>query len=1056
MQPRPAKPVGRGQFLPIAALPIAILPIAICIVTGGWGGGTVSGAELPPPADRRVDFEGDIQPLLRTRCFSCHGAEKQEAGLRLDQQRRALAGGDRGEVIRPGKSAASRLVLVVAGLDEEIGQMPPDGEGTPLTAEEVGMLRAWIDQGAVWSGDDAATAQEHWSFQPIARTVPPVSAQGQAWIENPIDAFVLERLQREGIAPSPAADRATLIRRVYLDVLGLLPSPAEVSAFVNDARPNAYELLVERVLSSPHYGERFGRHWLDLARYADSDGYEKDRARPFAWRYRQWVIEALNADMPFDQFSTWQIAGDLIPQADMAGQVASGFHRNTLHNTEGGIDPEEDRVKKTVDRTNTVSTIWLGLTMGCAQCHSHKYDPITQREYYSLFAFFNYLDEVDVPAPLNLEQREYEAARQKFAAAHAIVEQHLADYEKSRLANAQQEWETTALETSCRWQPLLPDQRNSRHGAELSLDSSGVIDVGGPNLLSDVYRLSGMVSDQRVTSLRLEVLPDAERLPQAGPGRANNGNFVLTTLRVWTRSPAAAADAPLEPVRVVAGTADFSQQDWEVSQAVNENPRDGWAVSPQFGQRHVAVFRLETPIPAGQPLVIELDQTYDQTEPHNLGRFRLSCTTFQGEATLDGLPAAVVAALETPRERRSTQQTAAIADYYRTIDAERLRLQAQVEQHAKQAPPPPPTQAQAVSEIPHSKRTTHLLIRGEFLDKGPQVSAGTPEILPPFQPRSEVPDRRDLAHWLTDAKNPLTARVTVNRIWQRYFARGLVRSSDDFGTQGEKPTHPQLLDWLAGQLRDEGWSLKHVHRLILTSATYRQQSRPRLELQQRDPENALLARQSRRRVEAEVVRDVALSAAGLLDARIGGPSVRPPQPAEYSQLTYANSARWESSRGGDAHRRGLYTFFQRTSPYPMLLTFDAPDSTECTVRRSRSNTPLQALTLWNDSVFFECAQGLARRIVEECPSSGDVEADRLARLDHGVAICLGRRLDDRERQILTGVLQQQIELSRQRPDQIKSIVGAAPLPDGLDPTELSGWVAVSRVLLNVDEFIMRD
>ncbi|MEO8496537.1 MAG: DUF1549 domain-containing protein, partial [Planctomycetota bacterium] len=412
---------------------------------------------LPTAADRQVDFAADIQPILRKTCYSCHGPQEQEAGLRLDLKARALEGGDNGKSIIPGDSANSRLITLVSGLDEDAGIMPPEGEGTPLTLEQIALLRAWIDQGASWPDNAGVgtTTSNHWSFQPIVH--PPLpTPKDLAWVRNPIDAFILRRLEAEGIRPSDEASRETLMRRVYLDLLGLPPTPQELNSFLDDSRPDAYERLVERVLSSPHYGERWGRHWLDLARYADSDGYEKDLARPHAWRYRNWVIDAVNADLPYDQFSIEQIAGDMLPDATLEQRVASGFHRNTLHNTEGGADQEEDRVKKTVDRTNTVGAIWLGLTVGCAQCHSHKYDPLTQREYYQLYAFFNDINESDIDAPLPADQERVRLAKMAYDAEHAKLTAAVKDYETNQLGSAQVEWEKTALDKAVVWQAIEP------------------------------------------------------------------------------------------------------------------------------------------------------------------------------------------------------------------------------------------------------------------------------------------------------------------------------------------------------------------------------------------------------------------------------------------------------------------------------------------------------------------------------------------------------------------------------------------------------------------------
>jgi hypothetical protein len=830
---------------------------------------------LPKPADKKVDFVADIQPLLRSTCSSCHGPELQESGLRLDVKSRALDGGDHGKVIIPGNSAKSRLIHLVAGLDEDVGLMPPEGEGTPLTQVQIALLRAWIDQGAEWpdAADTKLAASDHWSFQPVVR--PPLPAVRDAsWIRTPIDRFILARLEQQKIAPSPEADRATLIRRLYLDLLGLLPTPEEAEAFVNDPRPDAYEQLVDRLLASPHYGERWGRHWLDLARYADSDGYEKDRARPHAWRYRSWVIDALNADMPYDRFTREQIAGDMLAEAGKPQLVATGFHRNTLHNTEGGTDPEEDRVKKTVDRTNTLGTVWLGLTVGCAQCHSHKYDPLTHREYYSLYAFFNSIDEANPDMTPDDVRAEYEAKKRKFDAEHAVLE-------------------------------------------------------------------------ASVKAVEEQVLP-------------------------------AAFDAWLA----------------EAEQAVAD----------------------------GKP---------------------------------DKLPGEIVAILKRPAEQRNAKQQKQLSDYHRTIDPDFVKLTKMVEDHAKKAPTPPDLKTQAVSEL-GKPRETHIHLRGDFLSPGEAVDAGVPSFLPPIEPRGERPDRLDLANWLVDENQPLTARVTVNRVWQRIFGRGLVPTVDDFGKQGDKPVHPALLDWLAVEFREGGWSLKELQRLIVTSAAYRQSSALRTDLVDIDPENALLARQSRRRVEAEIIRDLALDASGLLDERLGGPSVRPPQPAEYSSLTYAGSAKWAVSKGGDAYRRGLYTFFQRTSPYPMLTTFDSPDSLECTAKRSSSNTPIQALTLWNDPAFFEFAQHFGRRVVRETPSDGDASHIVRNRAERAFRICLGREPRPAELNAVVELHDEQLKLMEASAESADKIAGKAPLPENASVEEVAAWVIVGRALMNLDEFITRE
>ncbi|MCA9123975.1 MAG: PSD1 domain-containing protein [Planctomycetaceae bacterium] len=1010
---------------------------------------------LPPAVERQVDFVADVQPILRKTCYSCHGAEEQEAGLRLDVKARALEGGDGGKSIVPGDSAKSRLITLVAGLDEDTGIMPPEGEGTPLTPEQIALLRAWIDQGANWpeDADVAAAESTHWSFQPIANPTPPTPKEIK-WVKNPIDAFILNRLEAKGIRPSEEASRETLLRRVYLDLLGLPPSPLELDSYLRDSRPDAYDRMVERVLASPHYGERWGRHWLDLARYADSDGYEKDRARPHAWRYRNWVIDALNADLSYEQFSIEQIAGDMLSEATLDQKVASGFHRNTLHNTEGGTDQEEDRVKKTVDRTNTVGAIWLGLTVGCAQCHSHKYDPLTQREYYQLYAFFNDINETDIDAPLPMDQERFRLAKAAHDAEHAKLTAAVNDYETNQLAKAQAAWEAVVVKDAVVWQTIEPTSVTSKHGATLQPQGDGSWLATGKNEVSDVYTVETNIREQRVTAIRLEVLPD-KSLVKDGPGRADNGNFVLTTFSLLASS--SNGDETPTPVELANAKADFSQNDWQVEKAVNDDPVDGWAVSPEVGKRHVAVFELKEAIQsaAGVKLTFLLDQTYNRGNSHNIGRFRLSYSSGQLPAPLEGLPADIASALAKRSEERTDDQVKRIAKYFRSVDPELARLNQIVTDHAKQAPASSGVKAQTVVQV-SEPRQAKIHIRGDFLNPGEPVVALTPAVLPGMEVDEVKYGRLDFARWLFAEDNPLTARVTVNRTWQRIFGRGIVNSVDDFGTQGETPSHPELLDWLASEFRRQGWSLKQLHRLIVNSSTYRQSSAFRSELVEIDPENILLARQQRRRVEAETIRDLALAASGLLDSRLGGPSVRPPQPAEYSSLTYANSAKWQVSKGGDAYRRGLYTFFQRTSPYPMLMTFDSPDSTECCAQRSLSNTPLQALTLWNDPAFYECAQALGSRVVAEVPPVGDSLATTRQRAKYAFALCLSRFPSEEELLDVIRLFEDQRSRLSNDSEAAKLIIGKQVLTEQTAPAELAAWIIVGRTLINLDEFITRE
>ena len=1000
--------------------------------------------------EQKIDFVRNIQPILRASCYSCHGKDAQEGGLRLDNRARAFAGGDNGKAFVAGNVQAGMLLTLIKDADEDLGRMPPEGEGTPLTEEQIGLIQKWIAQGAEWPDTaDIAITSDHWAFQPLTKSEPP-KVKAEDWIKNPIDQFVLARLESEGITPSGLASRSTLIRRVYLDLLGLLPTAAEVEEFLNDQRIDAYQHMVNRALKSPHYGERWGRHWLDLARYADSDGYEKDRSRPHAWRYRDWVINSLNADLPFDQFTVAQIAGDMLPEASIAQRVASGFHRNTLHNTEGGTDREEDRVKKTVDRTNTFSAIWLGLTVGCAQCHSHKYDPISHREYYQLYSFFNSMNEQDVVAPTVSETAAYDAQLAAYNVDHERLLSIRKKYEAEQLPAALEKWINVDANLIYEWRPLATTSLSGRYKSTFKNLEDGSVLVEGENIRSEIYTITSIVDS--LSGVRLEVLPD-ETLPKKGPGRAENGNFVLTNVQILARQ--AGTENEFVPVKISRAIADFSQTNWEVVKAINKIAEDGWAISPEIGKAHVAVFQLDQVLSyeGGVEFKLVLDQKYETGGTHNLGRFRLTYSDFNGVLSLEGTPGNVLEAIAT--EVRNEDQKKVLLDYFKSVDKPYKQMVREEKEHESKAPVMPGTKAQSVVEL-GTPRQANIHLRGNFLTKGEAVVTDGLDVLPEVTAGGDKLTRLDLAKWTVAEENPLTARVTINRVWQRYFGRGIVATSDDFGTQGAEPTHPGLLDWLAIEFRANNWSLKELHRLILNSAVYQQRSAHRAELAEVDPDNELLARQYRSRVEAEIIRDLALDASGLMAEKIGGPSVRPPQPAEYSALTYANSAKWQTSEGENRYRRGLYTFFQRTSPYPMLMTFDAPDSNVCIARRPRSNTPLQALTLWNDVVFTECAQHLGRRVVQEVASTGKAEQDISKRVYHAFLTCLSRRPTRPEMATVTAFYRSQLERMSQDEQAARSILGEAPMPEAAGLAETASWVAVARALLNTDEFITKE
>jgi Protein of unknown function (DUF1553)/Protein of unknown function (DUF1549)/Planctomycete cytochrome C len=989
-----------------------------------------------------VDFSREIQPLLADRCYSCHGPDKQKSGLRLDQKLGAMLGGDSGAVIVPHDSKKSPLYAHISGAEPD-AIMPPSKEGKPLNAAQVALFKAWIDEGAVWPshGDDRAPVRsQHWAFQPPQRAEPPAT-QSSTWSRNPIDRFVLARLEHEKIKPAPEANPATLLRRLSFDLRGLPPSLEEMRRFLADAAPDAYERAVDRLLASPHYGERWGRHWLDLARYADSDGYEKDSPRPYAYLYRDWVIDAFNRDLPFDQFTLEQLAGDLLPNATPAQKFATGFHRQTLLNREGGVDQEEYRTKAVVDRVDTTGAVWLGLTVGCAQCHSHKYDPFSQREFYQLFAFFNNADDHDLPAATTTEITGYEEAKAQWQATQQSLQNAHDHYVREQLPEKQSTWEKSGQVNLASWKPLVP-HRVAAIETTLGTDSDHIITASGLSPPTETYTIDATSELASVTGFRLEVLPSQNE--KNGPGRSGNGNFVLTHFRV-TVNPADGS-AP-RAVTLEAASADFSQKDYAVGGALDDDPKTGWAISPQAKRRHVATFRCAEPLALapGDTVRCILDQQFGNQQ--TLLRFRLSAT-----AHTDPIPATLIddqvpIAWSTPAAQRTAAHLATLRDYYRDeVDSEVKKMRRPLEAHAKKTPKFPETKAATLAERP-VPRATHIHIRGDFLRPGPLVNPATPQALHAFRPRSERPDRLDLARWLIDPLNPLTSRVTVNHLWKNLFGRGLVASVNNFGLQGERASHPELLDWLATEFPRLGWSRKALLRLIVTSATYRQSSDYRTDLIDVDPLNILLARQSRLRLEAEIVRDTHLAASGLLSTQIGGPSVRPPLPADIAALGYANSVKWQESEGADRYRRGMYIFFQRTVPYPMLMTFDAPNATTTCTRRDRSNTPLQALTLWNDPVFFDCARTLAKQLM----TAPTVEA----RLQQAFDACLARTPSPPELARLSELYTQHTAATQASQAQaILGVTGDVARP--ADPIAEASLVATVRTIMNLDEFITRD
>jgi mono/diheme cytochrome c family protein len=1016
-----------------------------------------------------LDFSRDVRPILANNCFQCHGPDSahREAKLRLDVSQ--SAGKLRGAqaVVNSAKPADSELIARITSHDPEV-QMPPPDSGKSLKPAQIETLRQWVLQGAKY--------QQHWAFvAPQRPAIPAVKNQG--WIRNPIDAFILARLEREGIEPSKPTSANAMLRRLSLDLIGLPPTPEEIAAYHSAAGEHGYDQQVERLLKSPHYGERWGRLWLDVARYADSDGFEKDKPR-FVWMYRDWVINALNRNLPYDKFVIEQIAGDMLPSATQDQVVATGFLRNSMINEEGGIDPEQFRMEAMYDRMDAIGKSVLGLTIQCAQCHNHKYDPLTQAEYYRMFAFLNNCHEGQITVYTPAQNDEWQATdalirriENGLRAAHRDSSERMAA------------WEQTVRDDQPTWTAVRPDDDTTGEQKHYVLEDDSVLAAGyAPTMFATEF--TAKVQAPKLTAVRLELLNDPT-LPHGGPGRSIYGTFALTEFEVeaapldhpdkWTNLKFAEATADVNPPereleknfddltgrRRVTGPIKF---------AIDGDDLTAWTIETGPGRSNVprkAVFLLKQPLaaPSGMRLRFKLTQYHggwnsDDNENNNLGRFRFSITSAD-HAAADPLPADVRAIVKIPPSKRTPEQAQHIFSYWRTTvpewQEENRRIEALWQSH-----PRPTTQLALLERT--KPRETHRLERGNFLAPAERVTPGVPAFLNPLaddgSSAKSPPSRLDFAKWLVDRRSPTTARTIVNRIWQAYFGIGLVATSDDFGTQGEPPSHPELLDWLAVDLMDHGWDLKHLHRLIVSSSTYRQSSMVTPELLARDPANRLLARGPRYRVDAEIVRDIALSASGLLNEKVGGPSVHPPAPQFlFNPPASFGPKTWNVDAGPDRYRRALYTFRFRSVPYPELQNFDAPIGEVACARRARSNTPLQALTTLNEPVFVECARALAMRMIADGGNNDD------QRIAYVVRRCLSREPQLAEVQVLREFLEEQ--------KQQFSIAGADPwsllvddekskekvqakFPSSTSPGELAAWTALARVVLNLDETITKE
>lgn len=1046
-----------GRFRPRPELHLLLAVVSGVTLSLGLTESVPAADQLPAgqklPA--RVEFNRDIRPILSDKCFTCHGPDEKarEAELRLDLREQAIADRGGSAAIVPRKAGASEVVNRVNSRDPDV-QMPPPAVKKPLTAREKQLLSAWIDQGAEY--------QQHWAFLPIANVEPPADSSAK----HPLDRFIRSRLQQQKLPPSPPADPHTLIKRMSLDLTGLLPKPTAVAEFAKSYEQDsdaAVHKLARSLLDSPHYGERWGRHWLDQARYADSHGYTIDGDRAM-WPYRDWVIRAINDDMPFDQFTIEQLAGDLLTNPTKSQLVATGFHRNTLINQEGGTDNEQFRNEEVVDRTNTTSAVWLGLTFGCAQCHNHKFDAISQREYYELFAFFNHTADVNNVGP-TVPVREGELLLHT-ADPETLAELQSAEAElKTVLAKTsarQVAWEQSLLnrtnaQTVAVWSTLVPTKFQSAGNAKFTRlqDDSLLASNAGRK---DIYTVNWQAEDGRantsaLAAVRLRVLPD-KSLPKQGPGTASNGNFVLTRVELQIDG---------RTVQVARAQADHAQPGFPIAQTIDNTPDTGWAINVGKGSRpgakmnaaHEAHFVLTDVVASGWKTVT-VTLRHEKNDNYNIGRFAIDTSpTPPAEVHKEAL----LAAVKTPKPKRTAEQTSLLTTEFQTADVTRRAAEQHVQAVREQLGLGGTAAAMVMQEL-KKPRETYIHIRGDFLRKDkdtgllqPDVAAVLPALrMTSAEETSARPTRLDLANWLVRDDHPLTARVTVNRVWMRYFGRGLVETENDFGTQGSVPTHPQLLDWLARRFIESGWSMKQLHELIVTSDTYRQSSQHRADIAAVDPLNKLLARQNRLRVDAEIVRDLGLSASGLLSPQIGGPSVRPPQPPGVFSFTQRAKS-WNEATGPNRFRRGMYTQFYRSAPYPLMTTFDAPDFQTVCTRRPRSNTPLQSLTMANDAALFEMNQALAVRLLTEVP--GNAAAATRTRIARAFLLCFCRQPDAEELDVVIKFQQRQ---AKHFATNAKAAAQVAPgnAPAAIPASVAASWTAVARALMNTDEFITRE
>lgn len=1003
--------------------------------------GSLQGAEAP------VDFDREVRPILSDMCFTCHGPDEntREAELRLDQRTSVFAKREP-TLIVPGKPEQSELYRRMVSADEA-ERMPPVESGRKLSKSQTETIRKWIEQGANW--------EEHWAFRlPKRPAVPRAELSWQP--RNAIDGFIARRLEQAELQPNEEADRIALIRRVTLDLTGLPPTLEEVDRFLADRSPHAYESLVERLLASPAYGEHFATPWLDAARYSDTNGYQQERTRTM-WPWRDWVIRSLNANVPFDRFTVEQLAGDLLPDATVEQRLATGFHRNHMLNGEGGRIAEESRVEYVVDRVDTTATVWMGLTMGCARCHDHKYDPLSQAEFYQFFAYFNNINErgnVDRGGNANPVMK-LPTPEQDRRQATLIAEQKKREAALRDATNGerQREWETRFLarvgkgEVSPQWQTLTPTRHTSANGATLKHEGEGVVFVSGKNPVNDTYTVHVRTDQTDITAIRLQSLTHPT-FTNNGLARSNSGNFVLTELEV--RVGAAGG-----PVKIASASADFEQSGHKVELAFDGNSKSGWAVYKPGDMQHdrAAVFRFAQPITGGKNTELAITLRHDSPHAqHNIGRFRLSATSHpKPSLQSDGLTPELIAAVGTTAGKRSAGQKKQVRDYFLKHDQLALAAQAKVDKVKRDLESLRKSllEVMVMEELP-KPRETYVLKRGAWdqPDKNRPQHPSVPRIFPPL-PAKAAANRLALAEWLVDPRHPLTARVAVNRAWQHFFGVGLVKTAEDFGTQGERPSHPQLLDWLATEFVRTEWDVKALHRLIVTSATYRQSSKQTAAKRDRDPYNRLLSRGPRYRLTAQTIRDHALAVSGLLVRRIGGRPVKPYQPEGVWLDMTLGKIKYQQDHGDDLYRRSVYVFWRRSVGPTML--FDTSARQVCKVRPGLTNTPLHALTLMNETTYVESARVLGERMM----TAGNTPKERLA---FGFRAATSRLPTDGEQQSLTRLFQKVLADFKAHPDAVSELlsVGESQRDSSLDATEHAAYTAVANVILNLDEVMVKE